>query len=181
MKNQQLKLVRKTHNEYNDYIEKCRGRLITATRNNTNDSRISRTTITRKQKWGEKQLYGCFKRRTSDISHEKTWTWQGKGNLTRETESLLIVAQNNAMRTNHIKAIIDKTQQMSICMLCVDRDEKINHIISEWSKLAQKEYKTRHDWVGKVIHWELWSKFEFDHTNKWYMHNPESILANETH
>ena len=28
----------------------------------------------------------------------------------------------------------------------------INRIISECSKLAQKEYKTRHDWVGKVIH-----------------------------
>ena len=26
------------------------------------------------------------------------------------------------------------------------------HIISECSKLAQKEYKTRHDWVDKVIH-----------------------------
>ena len=34
-----------------DCIEKCRGRLITATRNNTNGTRNSR-----KQKWGEKQL-----------------------------------------------------------------------------------------------------------------------------
>ena len=44
-----------------DYIEKRRGRLITAFRNNTNDTMISRTTITRKQKWEEKQLYGRFK------------------------------------------------------------------------------------------------------------------------
>ena len=29
--------------------------------------------------------------------------------------------------------------------------------------LAQKEYKTKHDWVVKVIHWE---KFRFNHTNK---------------
>ena len=28
----------------------------------------------------------------------------------------------------------------------------VNFIIKEWSKLAQKEYKNRHDWVGKVIH-----------------------------
>ena len=41
-----------------DYIRKCRGRLITATRNNTKDTGTSRTTITRKQKWEEKQLYG---------------------------------------------------------------------------------------------------------------------------
>ena len=28
---------------------------------------------------------------------------------------------------------------------------------------------------------ELCKKFKFDHTNKWYIHNPESILENETH
>ena len=32
------------------------------------------------------------------------------------------------------------------------RDKTIYHVINEWSELAQKEYKTRHDWVGKLIH-----------------------------
>ena len=41
----------------------------------------------------------------------------------------------------------------------VTDNETINHIISEDSKLAQKEYKTIHDWVEKVIHWELSKKF----------------------
>ena len=140
-----------------------------------------RMTITRKQKWKEKQPYGCFKRLINNVSHQKTWTWLRKGNLKRETESLLIAAQNNAIRTNHIKARIDKTQQNSKCRLCGDRDETINHIINECSKLAQKEYKTRHDWLGKVIHWEMWKKFEFDHTNKWYMHNPAPVIENDTH
>ena len=66
--------------------------------------RVSRTEITRKQKWEEKQLYGRFKRLTNERSYEKTWTWLRKGNLERETKSLLIAAQNNAIRTNHIKA-----------------------------------------------------------------------------
>ena len=52
-------------------------------------------------------------------------------------ESLLTAAQDNAIRTNRIKARIDKTQQNSKCGLCGDRDEMINHIISECSKLAQ--------------------------------------------
>ena len=73
-----------------DYIEKRGGRLITATRNNTNDTRTSKTTITRKQKWEEKQLYGRCKQLTSDISHEKMWMWLRKGNIKRKTESLLI-------------------------------------------------------------------------------------------
>ena len=61
---------------------------------------------------------------------------------------------------------IDKTQQNSKCRLCGDRDETINHIISECSKLARKEYKTRHNLVGKVIHRDMCKKFKFDHTNK---------------
>ena len=77
-----------------------------------------------------------------------------------------MTAQNRAIRTNHIKAGIDKTQQNSKCRLCSDRDETINHIISECSKLVQKEYKARHDWVGKVNHWEMGKKFKFDHANK---------------
>ena len=141
----------------------------------------NRMTITRKQKWEGKQLYGRFKRLISNISHDKTWTWLRKGNFKRETESLLIAAQDNAIRTNHIKAKIDKTQQNSKCRLCGDRDETINHIISECSKLAQWEYKARHDWVGKVIHREMCKKFIFDHTNKWYMHNPAPVLENDSH
>ena len=81
--------------------------------------------------------------------------------------------------TNHIKARIDKTQQNSKCN--GDRDETINHIISECSKLAQRGYKARHNWVGKVIHWEMCKKFKFDHTNKWYMHNPAPDLENDLH
>ena len=57
----------------------------------------------------------------------------------------------------------------------------MNHIIRKYRKLAQKGYKTRHDWVGKVIHWEMCKKFKFDHTNKGYMYNPASILENEIH
>ena len=71
-----------------------------------------------------------------------------------------------------MKAKIDKTQQNSKCRSCGDRDEMINHIISEYWKLAQKEYKTRQGGLAKVIHWELYKKLQFDPTNKWYVHNP---------
>ena len=47
-------------------------------------------------------------------------------------------AQNNALRTNYIKVIIDM-QKNSKCRLCGERDETINHFVSEWNKLAQKK------------------------------------------
>ena len=147
--------------------------------NDTDNTIDERRTTAREQKWEGKQLYGRFKR-LINISHRKTWAWLRKGNFKRETESLLIAAQDNAIRTNHIKARIDKTQQNSKCRLCGDRDGTINHIISECSKLAQ-EYKAKHDWVGKVIPWEMCRKFKFDDTSKWYMHNPEPVLENDSH
>ena len=76
---------------------------------------------------------------------------------------------------------IDKTQQNSKCRLCGNRDETFNHMISECSKLALKEYKTRHNRVGKLIHWELSKKFKFDHTKKWHIHKPASVLENDKH
>ena len=55
---------------HEDYIQKRWGRLITATRNNTNNTRTYRMTISRKQIWEEKQLYGRFKRPISNITRE---------------------------------------------------------------------------------------------------------------
>ena len=65
--------------------------------------------------------------------------------------------------------------------MCGDRDETIDHILSEYGKLAQGEHKNRHNSVGKVIHRELGKKLKFDHTTKWYMHKPESVRENETY
>ena len=57
-----------------DFIEKHEGGLITAIKNDTDNTVTNRMTITRKQKWVEKQFYGRFKRLINDISQEKTWT-----------------------------------------------------------------------------------------------------------
>ena len=121
-----------------DCIEKHGGRLITATRNNTDNTRINRIEITRKQKWKEKQLYRGFKQLTSDISHEKMWMWLRKGNLKRETKSVLRAAQKYVKRTNHIKTRIDKIQQNSRCRLCRDRDKTIHHI-NQWIQQVSPE------------------------------------------
>ena len=93
-----------------DYIQKHDGGPIIAVRNDTDNTMDNRMTITRKQKWEGKRFYGCFKQLINNISHDKTWTWLRKGNFKREAESLLIVAQNNAVRTNHIRARIDNMQ-----------------------------------------------------------------------
>ena len=61
-----------------DYIKKHEWGLITAIRNDTENTIANWTTITRNQKWEDKQLYGRFKRLIKNISHEKTWKWLKK-------------------------------------------------------------------------------------------------------
>ena len=61
-------------------------------------------------------------------------------------------------------------------------------MISEYSKLAQKKYKTSHDKVGKVVHRKLCNSLTFDYrltidlyTIKLCRHKTESIQENEMH
>ena len=133
-------------------------------------------TITMKQKWGEKQSSGYFKGQTNEISNGETWIWLEMGNFKRKTESLLIAAQNSARRINYNKMKIDQMQPKF--WLWGDWYETIDHTINESSKLVQKEYKARHNWVGKMIYWELCKIFKIEHTNKRYMQKLESILEN---
>ena len=53
-----------------DYIDKHERGLITAIRNNTDNTKDNRLTITRKQKWEEKQFNGRFKPLIHNISHD---------------------------------------------------------------------------------------------------------------
>ena len=66
--------------------------------------------------------------------------------MKRETESLTVAAQNQSIRTNLVKAKIDKSQGDSLCRKV---DESVDHIVSGCNKLAQKEYKRRYDNVAK--------------------------------
>ena len=53
------------------YTKKHDGGLITAIRNDNDNTMDNRMTITRKEKWEGKQLYGRFKQLINNISHSK--------------------------------------------------------------------------------------------------------------
>ena len=99
--------------------------------------------------------------------------------MKREAESLMAAAQNQCIRKNLVQANIDKSQGNSLCRACRKVDESTYHIVSGCSKLAQKECKRRHDNLGKIVHWKLARKRNFEAGDKWYEHEPESVLENE--
>ena len=55
----------------------------------------------------------------------------------------------------------------------------ILHFISGYSKLTQKEYKRRHDNLGKIVHRKLARNSNFEAGDKWCEHEPEIVLENE--
>ena len=77
-----------------------------------------------------------------------------------------MAAQEQAIRTTAIKAKIYKTQAESKCRLCGKVYETARHKVCECPILAQREYKKRHDCVGRKIHWEVCRKIGFDVNEK---------------
>ena len=64
--------------------------------------------------------------------------------------------------------------------MCGKGEESIAHVVAECEKLAQKHCKNwRHDRVVRMIHRELYRRYGFKCTEKWYDHIPEGVLENE--
>jgi len=122
--------------------------------------------------WKEKTL------QTTDVAEEESWRWLRNGYLKKETEGLILAAQEQALRTNSIKHSIDKTSETSLCRLYGESTETVRHIVSGRKKLAQNEYRQRHDKLALRVHWEVSWKYGIECTEKWYDHQPLPIVEN---
>ena len=146
--------------------------------------RKRKNTAERRQRYEEKVLHGQFERATKEVKDQKgSWLWLNKGYLKKETEGLLIAAQDQALRTNWIRRNIDKENISAKCRLCGENDETIAHVLSECKQLAQNEYKkVRHDKIAAAIHWHLSKKYGFQCGEKSYQHfvsKDNSVLEND--
>ena len=104
----------------------------------------------RLEDWGEKVLHDHYLRQTKEVRSDQCWGCHQNRDLKREIESLIVAAQNQSIRTNLVKSKIDKSQGNSLCRVYRKVDESIHHIVSGCSKLAQKEFKRRHDNLGTL-------------------------------
>ena len=69
------------------------------------------------------------------------WTWLKKADLKSSTEPLICAAQEQAFTTNYANFNVDKSVESPLFLMCHERGEGVNHVISEYSKLAQKGTK----------------------------------------
>lgn len=127
------------------------------------------------ENWMGKALHGQYPTKTDEMNIS-SWRWLKTGYMKKETEGFLMAAQDQALPTRNYKVTIMKQVGTKKCRMCGERDETVMHILSECSKLAQTEYKKRHDKVATLIHWELCKKYGFNHSKKWYDHRAEAVL-----
>ena len=133
-----------------------------------------------KQTWTGKAMHGQFVREMPEkVDRIKSWEWLSRSDLKVGTEALLCAAQEQAIRTNYVKHYIDKSSDSPLCRMCGKRGESIQHIVAECEKLAQRDYKRRHDNVAKKVHWDLCRKHGLQHSDKWYEHTPKGVVENE--
>ena len=133
----------------------------------------------RKNECTAKRIHGQFARDMEDKDKNNTWRCMRKSDLRGCTEALICSAEEQSMRTNYIKYNIDKTAESPLCRTCDTKNETISHLVSGCGKLAQKEYKRRHDSVGRHVHWQFCEKLGFNRGRVWHEHEPESVIENE--
>jgi len=119
--------------------------------------------LERAEGWKNKPLHGQFLGQAEEIRNDATWDWRRKGDLKKETEGMITAAQDQALGTNAIKAKVEKQNLSPLCRMCGEKDESMG---PECSKLAQTEYKHRHDNVARMIHWNIAHSYGLDVSNK---------------
>ena len=130
----------------NVYVSQSQERLLTAAwrKKNIDEIETSKEYKDRKKReriedWRGKELHGQFKRQTEELSSE-SWIWIRIGKLKKETEGLIFATQDQAMRTNVVKARIEKQNVSATCRMCRNHDKTVQHILCSCSMLAQVEY-----------------------------------------
>ena len=132
----------------------------------------------RQAAWKERALHGQFLRETEEMQDQRRWQWLKAGELKRETESFLCAAQEQALKTNAVKNGIDHQDVSPLCRLCKAKVESVTNVVSSCSVLAGKQYRKRHNKLGKKEHLLLCKKFEIECEDKWFLHQPEPVLEN---
>ena len=108
---------------------------------------------TRKERWQGKVRHGQYlKDIEGKVDCDNTWKWLTNGELKKETEGFIMAAQDQALRTNAIKTKIDRSANDSKCRLCKEKEETVDHLVSACSKIAQTDYKDRHNKVASMLH-----------------------------
>ena len=102
--------------------------------------------------------------------------WLKNAQLTPETESLIIAAQEQTLATNYVRKNIWKTDCDPRCRICKESAETVKHIVSGCTCLAGSKYTNRHDKLGTYVHWTILKDLGINVCDEWFKHVPEKVV-----
>ncbi|XP_031563644.1 uncharacterized protein LOC116299153 [Actinia tenebrosa] len=119
------------------------------------------------EKWESKPLHGQYIRQINkaDVDKQRTHSWLKGTGLKSETEGLIIAAQDQTLPTRYYENKIMGKDVNTKCRICGDYDDTVDHIISGCPVL---------------VHWKLCKQYGFTVCIKWYEHEPEKVMDNDT-
>ena len=63
--------------------------------------------------------------------------------------------------------------------MCSQHEETVDHIVSGCEVLAKTEYISRHNNAAAYLHWSICKDHDIEITDKWYEHEPETVIHNK--
>ena len=108
------------------YVHGSEERLIQPARGDKIDGLEASSVLKRSKKekklegWEEKVLHGQHLRQTKEVRSDHCCAWLQKGDLKRGTESLVVAAHNQSIRTNQLKQRLTKARKI-LYVQCVEK------------------------------------------------------------
>ena len=177
--------IRKIENDIAEYLEKTQEPILKLTQQvSINKAPVPKLTFEKEIKerrelnWKEKKLHGVWYKHLTEYD-KNTNCWLRKSNLKPATESLILAAQDQALRTKWYDHNILKTSTEHQCRRCKAYPETIAHIVSGCPELAQGVYLKRHNAVASYLHWMICGNEKLERQDHWYDHEPKKVQENE--
>ncbi|XP_067945181.1 uncharacterized protein [Watersipora subatra] len=113
-----------------------------------------------KNDWRTKPVHGAYRRQISKVGDlHQTYMWLKNGNLTTNTDSLIIAAQEQVLPTRQLQTKVYHTRDDPRFRLCRDAPQTIQHIISGCKQLAGNDYPEWHNHVARVLYRSLCNEY----------------------
>ena len=78
-----------------------------------------RTSKSQMEDWQNKPMHDQFLRQTKDLSSNDTWQWLQREGLRKETEGMIMAAQDQTLRTRYILCIIIEFLWTNVPYVCI--------------------------------------------------------------
>ena len=134
-----------------------------------------------KTSWKEKAMHGKFPTylEKGSIDKEQSFQWMKHNGLKKETEGLIVAAQDQALKTRYYTKHVMQQGDTDVCRMCHQQPKTVEHIMTGCTAMAADQYLQRHK-VAAELHLGICKHYGIDMQGKhWYQHKPDRVIDNE--